>query len=390
MTGLSSQSAGVRVLTQSRKSKQRGQTVVEFALLLPVLVLLMLIALDFGRAFLGWVSLNSAARVGANYAALHPNDAWGPGTNYQILMTENMGAINCTPNPDPPAAPVFGPTGDPGELVRVNLSCDFQVLTPIIGAVVGDTVTMSSSAAFPITSGCLAECEGGVPPPPPPAPDDNCRTVPDTVGMSVAGARRAWAAAGFPADQFDPATGDDTRTVESQAVAEAPNTEGCAAPERFFNSTMTVTLEPTDPVVAGCNTVPNLVGVPVADARSSWTAAGFTGSFLPTTSDTRIVLSQVTDPPSDPGDCMPPVTAVVVSHGPPPPAPPPQPCLVPSFVNTSSASANGTWSAAGFTGVLSTQPKNQSFTVQAQSLVGGTYVSCAADITVYKNANQNP
>lgn len=382
---------GPVTVPSTSRNPGRGQTVVEFALMLPVLILLLLLALDFGRAFLGWVSLNNAARVGANYAALHPNDSWGAGTDYQTLMTENMDAINCTPNPNPPDAPVFGPTGDPGELVRVNLNCDFAILTPVVGAVLGGTVTISSSAAFPITSGCLADCDGGVAPPPPPVPIDNCRLIPDTEGMSVAGARLAWSAAGFPSDQFEPATGDDTRTVESQSVTEAPNTEGCVPPKAFFNSSMTVTLEAIDPVVPGCGTVPNLVGVTVATARDAWTDAGFTGGFLPTASDDRIVVSQVTDPPSDPGNCMPPETEVVVSHGPPPPPAPPQPCLVPSFVNTSSSEAAGTWAGAGFTGDLSFQPPGGlPYTIAAQNLVGGTYVACVADITLFKNANQNP
>ena len=53
--------------------RSRGQSLVEFALVLPMILLLMLIAIDFGRVFLGWVGLNNAARVAANYAALHPN-----------------------------------------------------------------------------------------------------------------------------------------------------------------------------------------------------------------------------------------------------------------------------------------------------------------------------
>ncbi len=58
------------------KDRSRGQSLVEFALVLPMILLLMLIALDFGRVFLGWVALNNSARVAANYAAMNPN-AWG-------------------------------------------------------------------------------------------------------------------------------------------------------------------------------------------------------------------------------------------------------------------------------------------------------------------------
>ena len=369
----------------------RGQTIVEFALVLPVLILLLLVTIDFGRAFLGWVSLNNAARVGANYAAQNPNTSWVAGSEYQNLMADNMDAINCTPDPDPAAAPVFGPTKDPGDIVRVNLSCDFTILTPIIGAIVGNTVTVSSSSAFPITSGCLADCPTGPGAPPPPPPDDLCRTVPNVIGMSVAGARLAWESAGFPAGQVVPATGDDSRTVDNQSVTEATNTEGCSGSERYFDSTLTVTLEPIEPVVAGCQTLPNLVGISVADARNTWTDAGFTGAFLPAGNDTRVVLSQVTDPDASPGACVPPTTAIIVSHGPGWPTPPPPPCTVPSFVNTMSDLAVPTWTQAGFDADnLEFTPKNQTFLVQSQSLVGGTKINCGAEILLRKNAGNNP
>ena len=62
-----------------QKDRSRGQSLVEFALVLPMILLLMLIAIDFGRVFLGWVGLNNAARVAANYAAMHPSPSdWDP------------------------------------------------------------------------------------------------------------------------------------------------------------------------------------------------------------------------------------------------------------------------------------------------------------------------
>ncbi len=366
------------------RSRSRGQTVVEFALILPALVILLLFALDFGRAFLGWVSLNNAARVGANYAAMHPND-WNNGTEYADLMAANVSGINCTQT-NAGAAPIFGPNKTPGELVRVNLNCSFKILTPVISAVVGGTVNVSSSAAFPISSGCLAACPTGPPAPPPPPPANNCRTVPVVKDLSVAGARDLWASAGFSTSNFIPAPGpDDTRTVDASSVTEPANTEGCVAPEKIFNSTMTVSLVPlVTPKPPGCEYIPNLLGVTVAKARTAWTAAGFTGAFLPTGNDARIVIQQVTDPASSPGDCLPVTTTVTVAHDSPLPAPPPAPCKVPSFINTSSSAASGTWTTAGFTGQITFKPPNGAFTISSQSLVGGTYVSCGSPIQLKK------
>ena len=371
----------------SRKpARTRGQTIVEFALTLPVLILLLLFAIDFGRIFLGWISLNNAARVGANYAAMHPHD-WDTGSGpaeYDTLMADNLGAINCTPDPNPAADPAFGPTKDPGELVRVDLNCDFTVLTPVIGSVLGGTITVSSNASFPISEGCLAACPTGPPVPPAGTPPDNCRTAPDLRDMSVAGARALWVSAGFLESEFSPPAGaDDTRTVDTYNVTQASNPDGCVSPKFMFNAQVTVTLTPLEPpTTPTCINVPDLRGMTVADARAAWSAAGFSGTFLPTGNDTRIVIDQVTLPPSDPGDCMEPVTEITVSHGPPLATPPPQPCQVPSFVNTQSSAATVTWTGAGFSASnISFKPSGgNGFVIQSQSLVGGTFVSCDSSI----------
>jgi Flp pilus assembly protein TadG len=372
----------------SKRHRTRGQTMVEFALIFPILVLLLLIAVDFGRVFLGWVSLNNAARVGANYAAANPQDTWGPGSDYQVLMNDNVGAINCTRAPTDP--PTFGPTKAPGEIVTVDLTCSFPVITPLIGAFFpGGAVTVASSAAFPITFGCLVDCSPGTGGPPPPAPTDGCRVVPDVRGLSVAGARAAWINAGF--STFQPAPGaDDTRTVENQTVTEPSNTEGCTGTERFFQATMTVTLAPLGPETSPtCEFVPNLRGVTVATARQTWTAAGFTGEFLPIASNDRIVIDQVSDPASSPGDCIEPTATVTVSHGPPPAPPPPAPCKVPSFINTSSSGATTVWTNAGSDpDNINFSQKNNTFTVRSQSLVGGTWVTCEATILLSHQGGQ--
>lgn len=53
----------------------RGQTVVEFALLAPVLLLLLLGAIDFGRLLQARVTAESSARAGASWGAAHLQNA---------------------------------------------------------------------------------------------------------------------------------------------------------------------------------------------------------------------------------------------------------------------------------------------------------------------------
>jgi len=57
----------------SASRSRRGQSLVEFALVLPLLLVLLLMAVDFGRVYFGWVTLTNASRVGANYAAAPPD-----------------------------------------------------------------------------------------------------------------------------------------------------------------------------------------------------------------------------------------------------------------------------------------------------------------------------
>src|SRR5262245_51647344 len=66
----------LRALLSGRRSR-RGQSVVEFALILPVFVFLLLMAIDFGRLFFSYVQVTNAAREGAAYAAAAPTDSVG-------------------------------------------------------------------------------------------------------------------------------------------------------------------------------------------------------------------------------------------------------------------------------------------------------------------------
>ena len=56
---------------------QRGQSIVELALLFPLLMMLLMLLmglLDLGRAYYIMVALRDAAEEGASYAAIQPTD----------------------------------------------------------------------------------------------------------------------------------------------------------------------------------------------------------------------------------------------------------------------------------------------------------------------------
>jgi Flp pilus assembly protein TadG len=56
---------------------ERGSAIVESALVIPVMVLALLGAVDFSRAYYAQIEVNSAAQAGANYGLANINDTAG-------------------------------------------------------------------------------------------------------------------------------------------------------------------------------------------------------------------------------------------------------------------------------------------------------------------------
>ncbi len=56
---------------------EHGQSMVEFALILPVLILLVAGIFDLGRAFYATITITNAAREGARYGTLNPDYGQG-------------------------------------------------------------------------------------------------------------------------------------------------------------------------------------------------------------------------------------------------------------------------------------------------------------------------
>jgi Flp pilus assembly protein TadG len=205
--------------SRQASNQQRGQGLVEFAIILPLLTLLMVMALDFGRVFFGWVALQNAARVAADFAAENSNSWTTPDDTlkqdererYEVLIDKDAAAINCAMDAIP--APVFtdASTGtldtspEPGDHAAVQLDCELAMLTPLASSVLGGGVDMSARAEFAvIMPDTLNLPEEGVPAPPPGCDTGQAR-VPDLVGKTMQNAFNAWDV-DFIADNahFDP------------------------------------------------------------------------------------------------------------------------------------------------------------------------------------------
>lgn len=195
----------------------RGQGLVEFALILPLLALLMVVALDFGRVFFGWVALENASRIAADYAAKN-YDAWAEPDQpikqlardrYDELIAADAEAINCTMSAPPVpefSDPFSGAVVDPpdtGDHATVKLECQMALLTPLAASVLGGGVNMSAEADFAVHKPETIKLPENEVPPPPPGCDTGEARVPNLVGMTMSAAWAAWDA-DFDTTKFTP------------------------------------------------------------------------------------------------------------------------------------------------------------------------------------------
>lgn len=125
---------------------------VEFALVLPVLLVLLLGMLDFGKAFNYWIDQTHLANEGARWAAVNKNP--GGGTLQQYVRSQ----ANTPELRDGGTASVAGPiqicitfpngTSQVGDPVRVTASTTYNWL-PFLGSRLGIAqTTMTASATM--------------------------------------------------------------------------------------------------------------------------------------------------------------------------------------------------------------------------------------------------
>lgn len=109
--------------------KEKGQALVEFALVLPILLMLLFGIMDFGWMFMNKLEINDTGREAARYASIHHAE---PDCRAQVEALVDARV---------PGATVV--ISDDGTGITVKITKDVQVLTGVTSTFVGDTVALS-------------------------------------------------------------------------------------------------------------------------------------------------------------------------------------------------------------------------------------------------------
>ena len=102
---------------------EKGQAMVEFALVLPILILLLCGICEFGSIFSNQILANNACREAARYAAVHYKDDG-------LINVENQTTVIAEGYSSNFQVQITTPTT---EEIKVNLIAKVQLLTPFFG-----------------------------------------------------------------------------------------------------------------------------------------------------------------------------------------------------------------------------------------------------------------
>jgi PKD repeat protein/Flp pilus assembly protein TadG len=150
--------------------RRHGQSVVEFALVLPIFLVLLLMAVDFGRLFFTYIQVSNAAREAAAYGAAQPTDTTGMQAravqekNAQMqgeaaldpidatCANQAGSTISCSSSPGGAGA---------GNTLTVTVHQPFRFLTPLVNDMFGSSFRMSASATTAVFVSAIGGTGGG-------------------------------------------------------------------------------------------------------------------------------------------------------------------------------------------------------------------------------------
>ena len=117
--------------TASYLKQNRGQAIVETAIVLPVIVLILFAILEFGIVMNQYLVLTAAAREGARTAAVSDDTAARKAVDDAVASISNIGLqVNIT---------YPGGNREQGKSVTVTVSKPIEVTTPIIKDIIDST-----------------------------------------------------------------------------------------------------------------------------------------------------------------------------------------------------------------------------------------------------------
>jgi len=142
-------------LPSGLRRRSKGQGLLEFALILPALLLLVLGIIEFGYVFTVYTGMFNAAREGARYGIVKPKDTAGivSTTRDNIFLVDPNQVYITVAYDNGPGTDIITDTAQVqiGGRVLVKITCELPTITPAIQPIIS-TLHVETEAARTITS----------------------------------------------------------------------------------------------------------------------------------------------------------------------------------------------------------------------------------------------
>jgi len=147
-----------------RARGQRGQSLVEFAMVFPIFIILVMGIIDFGMALKTWIDITNSAREAARWGAVYCNSGYGNPVTYPTdadveqkardkaeAMGVDLSRFTATVNTTAGSSCSDRPNST--EPIVVRVSYDYELITPLggfldafFGGVVSSSFNLKSAA----------------------------------------------------------------------------------------------------------------------------------------------------------------------------------------------------------------------------------------------------
>lgn len=138
-------------LIRKKENGERGQSLVEFALIVPLFLLLVFAIVDFGMGFYSWITVTNAAREGARVGVVGADSA-----TITQRVNDTAGSL-AGPNLTVTVTNASDQNGDSGEEVSVAVVYRYQLITPVSsvlnmlsGGTLGPNINFSATSKMRI------------------------------------------------------------------------------------------------------------------------------------------------------------------------------------------------------------------------------------------------
>lgn len=139
-------------ITTEKNARRRGMTSVEFAMIMPLLLLVVMGLIEGGNAAYSWLTVQKAAQNGAHFAATGRGEEEGTRlvqiieVTQKSLVTLKSGtkevSIRSWPDLSATGDGIDNNAGGPCQMAEVSVLYHYKPVTPLIATILPDTIPL--------------------------------------------------------------------------------------------------------------------------------------------------------------------------------------------------------------------------------------------------------